>query len=178
MTIFQDKTPVDFVIVGAGGAGGVVAKELSSAGFQVVVLEQGPRFGEQDFEHDELKFKNIFNPPFIGREFLTNDHSLQPNTFRKTEGEKAELSNFVQYGRCVGGGTVHFSANYWRFHESDFCERSCWGAVAGAELANYIRRSRTLLHQSGMGAGSFRTSRSKSLRPTSLQTLSVAANAC
>ena len=137
MTIFQDKTPVDFVIVGAGGAGGVVAKELSSAGFQVVVLEQGPRFGEQDFEHDELKFKNIFNPPFIGRDFLTNDHSLQPNTFRKTEGEKAELSNFVQYGRCVGGGTVHFSANYWRFHESDFCERSCWGAVAGADLANW-----------------------------------------
>ncbi len=137
MAKFQDKTPVDFVIVGAGAAGGVVAKELSSAGFQIVVLEQGPRLGEQDFEHDELKFKDTFNPPFIGRDFLTNDHSLQPNTFRKAESETAKLSAFVQYGRCVGGGTVHFAANYWRFHESDFEEHSRWGSVAGADLADW-----------------------------------------
>jgi len=32
MRKFEDKTAVDFVIVGAGGAGGVVAKELSTAG--------------------------------------------------------------------------------------------------------------------------------------------------
>src|SRR5215467_6820979 len=104
MRKFEDKTQVDFVIVGAGGAGGVVAKELSTAGFQVVVLEQGPYLHEHDFAHDELEFKDVFNPPFIGRDVLTNDHSLQPNTFRKTESETAKLSTFVQYGRCVGGG--------------------------------------------------------------------------
>ena len=52
MRKFEDKTEVDFVIVGAGGAGGVVAKELSTAGFQVVVLEQGPYFREKDFDHE------------------------------------------------------------------------------------------------------------------------------
>jgi hypothetical protein len=41
--------------VGAGGAGGIVAKELSTSGFQVVVLEQGPYLREEDFVHDELK---------------------------------------------------------------------------------------------------------------------------
>lgn len=137
MRKFEDKTPVDFVIVGAGGAGGVVAKELSSAGFQVVVLEQGPYFHEPDFDHDELKFKDVFDPPFIGREVLTNDHALQPNTFRMTEQDKAVLATFVQYGRCVGGGTVHFAANYWRFHETDFLERSRWGTVDGADLADW-----------------------------------------
>ena len=137
MSKFEDKTPVDFVIVGAGGAGGVVAKELSTAGFQVVVLEQGPYFREQDFDHDELKFKDVFDPPFIGREILTNDHSLQPNTFRKTERDKAVLTAFAQYGRCVGGGTVHFAGNYWRFHEVDFAERSRWGAVEGSDLADW-----------------------------------------
>lgn len=137
MRKFEDKTPVDFAIVGAGGAGGVVAKELSGAGFQVVVLEQGPYFHEQDFGHDELKFKDVFDPPFIGREVLTNDHSVQPNTFRKTEQDKAMLAAFVQYGRCVGGGTVHYAANCWRFHETDFLERSRWGTVDGADLADW-----------------------------------------
>ena len=137
MAKFADKTPVDFVIVGAGGAGGVIAKELSSAEFQVVVLEQGPYLHEGDFAHDELKFKDIFDSPFIGREVITNDHSLQPNTFRKTESEKAALSAFAQYGQCVGGGTVQFTGNYWRFHELDFVELSRWGAVEGAGVADW-----------------------------------------
>ena len=123
--------------MGAGGAGGVVAKELSTAGFQVVVLEQGPYLHEGDFIHDELKFKDVFDPPFIGQEVLTNDHTLQPNTFRKTAPDKAVLTSFAQYGRCVGGGTVHFTGNYWRFHEVDFLERSRWGAVEGTGLADW-----------------------------------------
>jgi choline dehydrogenase-like flavoprotein len=137
MPKFEDKTPVDFVIVGAGGAGGVVAKELSTAGFQVVVLEQGPYFRAEDFKHDELKVKNIFAPPFIGHETLTNNHDLQPNTFRRSENEKAALTPFAGYGKCVGGGTVHFTANYWRFHEVDFVERSRWGAIDGTGLADW-----------------------------------------
>ena len=47
--------PVDFAIVGSGAAGGVLARELSQAGFSVVVFEQGPRLTVADFEHDELK---------------------------------------------------------------------------------------------------------------------------
>jgi choline dehydrogenase-like flavoprotein len=45
---------VDFVVVGAGAAGGVVAKELAQAGFEIVVLEQGPYLRERDFRHDEI----------------------------------------------------------------------------------------------------------------------------
>ena len=33
---------VDFVIIGSGSAGGILAKELATNGFKVVVLEQGP----------------------------------------------------------------------------------------------------------------------------------------
>ncbi|PYX02991.1 MAG: hypothetical protein DMG85_20560 [Acidobacteria bacterium] len=96
MTKFEDKTAVDFVIVGAGGAGGVVAKELSTAGFQVVVLEQGPYLHEGDFIHDELKFKDVFDPPFIGQEVLTNDHTLQPNTFRTRYISRATTGGFMR----------------------------------------------------------------------------------
>ena len=45
---------VDFVIVGTGAAGGVLAKELATAGFDVVVLEQGPWRKPTEFRHDEL----------------------------------------------------------------------------------------------------------------------------
>ena len=39
---FPLDEPVDFVVVGSGSAGGIIAKELSTNGFNVVVLEQGP----------------------------------------------------------------------------------------------------------------------------------------
>mgnify|MGYP003348861722 CR=1 FL=1 len=74
---------VDFVVVGSGAAGGVVAKELAEAGFTVVVFEQGPHRTEKDFTHDELKFVN--------RNFLTNNYARQPNTYRATASEKASV---------------------------------------------------------------------------------------
>ena len=45
---FSPADPADFTVIGAGAAGGVIAKELSMAGFSVVVLEQGPHLRERD----------------------------------------------------------------------------------------------------------------------------------
>src|SRR5258706_524406 len=53
---FADRTLVDFVVVGSGAAGGVIAKELSTRGFTVVVLEQGPRVEPEQYEHDEFGY--------------------------------------------------------------------------------------------------------------------------
>ncbi|MDH4020934.1 MAG: NAD(P)-binding protein, partial [Xanthomonadales bacterium] len=50
---FKTREEVDFVIVGSGAAGGVLARELSTNGFSVVVLEQGPYRTAADFKHDE-----------------------------------------------------------------------------------------------------------------------------
>src|SRR5947208_306924 len=41
MPQFTPATEVDFVIIGSGAAGGIMAKQLSTAGLKVVVLEQG-----------------------------------------------------------------------------------------------------------------------------------------
>lgn len=120
---------VDFVVIGAGAAGGIMAKELSTAGFSVVVLEQGPYRRASDFRHDELDV--------MYREGLTNNHRKQPNTFRRTESEKAVVKPVVEYGRMVGGGSVHFTGNYWRFHELDFEERDRYGSIAGTGFDNW-----------------------------------------
>jgi choline dehydrogenase-like flavoprotein len=53
---FKNDEILDFVVVGSGAAGGVIARELSQAGFTVLVFEQGPRLTAADFEHDELKY--------------------------------------------------------------------------------------------------------------------------
>jgi len=126
---YRPDDEVDFVIVGSGAAGGVVAKELSTAGFRVVVLEQGPWRTEADFVHDELK---VFR-----ESLLTNDWNVSPNTFRKTAKEKAKQQPCLAYGRGVGGTSVHFSANFWRFKEIDFKEASVKGTIAGTGFTDW-----------------------------------------
>jgi choline dehydrogenase-like flavoprotein len=49
---FRPADRVDFLVIGSGAAGGVIAKELSTAGFKVVVLEQGPYLRNKDFVQD------------------------------------------------------------------------------------------------------------------------------
>ncbi len=126
---YRPEDEVDFVVVGSGAAGGVVAKELATAGFTVVVLEQGPWRTENQFPHDELK---VFQD-----NFFTNNWKDSPNTFRKTEREKANVKPSIMYGRGVGGTSVHFSANFWRFREIDFKEASVKGTLAGTGFADW-----------------------------------------
>jgi choline dehydrogenase-like flavoprotein len=126
---YRPDDEVDFVIVGSGAAGGVVAKELSTAGFRIVVLEQGPWRTEAAFTHDDIEI--------FGDKRLTNDWAVSPNTFRKSEKDKAKTQPCVMYGRGVGGTSVHFSANYWRFKEIDFKEATVKGTIAGTGFTDW-----------------------------------------
>ena len=83
---FPTRKAVDFVIVGSGAAGGVLARELSQAGLDVVVLEQGPYLKAHDFKHDE--FSVIFQ-----NELLSGATKGDPQTFRRLENETAQLQD-------------------------------------------------------------------------------------
>ena len=78
---FATRAPVDFVVVGSGAAGGVMDKELSEAGFDVVVLEQGPYLRKEDFRHDEVAH-------FFKKEWMAGWKGGHPQTFRQTEEEE------------------------------------------------------------------------------------------
>ena len=129
---YRDSDTVDFAIVGSGAAGGVMARELAQAGFSVVVLEQGPRYTPADFQHDELKNW------FLGG--ITNDVVKNPQTFRNDPAKEAvrpPIRPTLWYARAVGGASLHYTANFWRFHEIDFKERSVLGAIPGTGFADW-----------------------------------------
>jgi len=107
----------DVVIVGVGAAGGILAAELGKAGMKVIGLERGPRLTTQDFNpHDELRyFQRQDLPPNIKR---------QPITWRPKADARANPMPVQNYGNQAGGGTVHYGAVSWRFHEDDFRARS------------------------------------------------------
>ena len=84
---------------------------------------------EADFTHNEVKVLN--------EDLLTNHPKLQPNTFRKTPSDPAKVQRTIAYGRLVGGTSVHFTANFWRFHEIDFVERSKIGPISGTGFTDW-----------------------------------------
>ncbi|USG66336.1 GMC family oxidoreductase [Brevibacillus ruminantium] len=101
----------DVCIVGAGAAGGVLAYELAQAGLKVVVIEAGPFWNPQtDFASDELTMRN-----------------LGWQETRLVDGKNPLRLGHNNSGRGVGGGTVHFTGVFLRFHESDFMTKTVDG---------------------------------------------------
>jgi choline dehydrogenase-like flavoprotein len=129
---YATSEEVDFVVVGSGAAGGVLAKELSTNGFSVVVMEQGPRVSPADVHHDEAE--SYLGDGLIGR---LGDH---PHSHRASADQEARPAFFLPnllYAKAVGGSSLHFAANYWRFRPSDFRERSLLGPISGSTLADW-----------------------------------------
>ena len=128
---FPTREEVDFVVIGSGAAGGIMAKELSTAGHSVVVLEQGPHLQAADFKHDEWGYDHNFELTWGGPQG-------HPQTFRKSEQDVAqERDQVCGYAHNVGGSSMHFSGNFWRFRPIDFMEASVRGTVAGTNFSDW-----------------------------------------
>ncbi|MBZ5547508.1 MAG: hypothetical protein LAO22_06030 [Acidobacteriia bacterium] len=68
------------------------------------------------------------------------NRAFEPNqTFRPTAADPLRLttSRGLLYRRAVGGSSVHFAANYWRFRPIDFKERSVLGPISGTGFADW-----------------------------------------
>jgi choline dehydrogenase-like flavoprotein len=116
----MDRTPsprADVCVVGAGPAGALVAVRLAAAGHDVVVLEAGPRFEEDDREqrmersvrpaHDDL---SVWGMGGERDEFSTTGDLFYPLNRARVKG--------------VGGSTLHWQGMVMRLHESDFAGRA------------------------------------------------------
>ena len=129
---YPTREEVDFVVIGSGAAGGIMAKELSSAGFSVVVLEQGPHLHPGDFKHDEWDYTQ-------NEGLVWGRRKGHPQTFRRYEHEKAEIVDgaALGYAHNVGGSSAHFSGNFWRLRPIDFMEASVLGPIAGTNFVDW-----------------------------------------
>lgn len=109
----------DVVIIGYGAAAGPVSLELAQDGRSVVVLESGQhRTTEQDFERgsfDSLRWR-------IRGEMLPGPRRA-PITYRKTPNQAAQPTDYIM-ASTVGGASVHWSGQSWRYYVDDFNVKS------------------------------------------------------
>jgi len=133
----------DFIVVGSGGGGGTMAWLLAKAGFDVLLLEQGPNFAKErrdptkDFDpsvHDEFLFRLKKPDP---KRRPRGDY----NTF--LERDKDAASKPFQNGwtgSVLGGGSVLWGTWAFRALPIDFKLKSHFehtGQLAGLTAAGY-----------------------------------------
>jgi gluconate 2-dehydrogenase alpha chain len=103
----------DVCIVGVGGVGGILAKELASAGLKVVGLERGPAPEPEDYAgRDSIRF--------IARQNQLEWIRHEPFTFRPRPGERARLRYGNSPLNVLGGALLHWTGQASRFMPGDF----------------------------------------------------------
>ena len=113
------------VIIGSGAGGGTLGNELASKGIDVVILEAGQRRQLAEFVNDEYGGWDMFTwkdkRTCSGTAPFTKDFPEAPTWICKT----------------VGGSTVHWVGNSFRFMEREFRPRSTYGEIPGANLIDW-----------------------------------------
>lgn len=128
---------VNAVVVGSGAAGGIVAKELATAGLSVVILERGRWYTPHDCRKDDLRNQrttvlgNAFGPDDDGNPRIIVDGKGIARPVLPSEGA------YQNNAACVGGGTLSYGAQAWRFLPQDFRMRSTYGAPYGSSLEDW-----------------------------------------
>ena len=128
---------VNAVVVGSGAGGGVVACQLAEAGLSVVLLERGRWHSPFEERKDDLVNQRNSS---LGVAYGP-DEEKNPRVFVDLEGRERVVyphqGEYQPNAACVGGGTVSYGAQAWRYMPQDFRMRSTYGALEGSTLDDW-----------------------------------------
>jgi choline dehydrogenase-like flavoprotein len=116
------------VVIGSGAGGGTLANELAHKGIDVVVLEAGRRFDLEDCLAEDT------GPDSAWEQFNWRDRRMMTGSI-SVAADYAATPTFVL--KAVGGTTVHWAAQAYRFAAHEWKARSTIGPVAGANLLDW-----------------------------------------
>ena len=103
----------DICLVGVGAVGGILAKELASAGLKVVAFERGPAVKTEDYSpRDSIRF--------IARHDQLEWVRHEPTVFRTRTTEPGKLRYGTSPLNALGGALMHWTGQASRFMPGDF----------------------------------------------------------
>ncbi len=130
----------DICIIGSGAGASPIAHQLSQAGAKVLVLEKGPWLTEKEFFKDELTISvhDAYNPKLSDEQHVIEEEYLDENDHSFWQGEKTSDSGWSWWNGNVVGGSSNFMSGYFhRLKPIDFRLRSEFGAIKGANVADW-----------------------------------------
>ena len=144
---FPTGEPVDFLVVGAARRAASWRRSCRSTALASSCWSRARTSRATDFRHDE------------DRELLpaglTNDHGASSRIrSAKTDKDAAKKQPRSGTDGWSAAARVHFTANYWRFHEIDFVERTRIGPDRRHRLRDWphdVRGTGAVLHEARIG---------------------------
>ncbi|PHQ65825.1 MAG: oxidoreductase [Sulfurimonas sp.] len=126
----------DVCIVGSGAGASPIAYELSNAGFNVVVLEKGKYYKEEDFSKDELAVsrRDKFIPLLKDEQHVINTLEVD-GSIERYEGATSGW-NFWN-GSMVGGSSNLMSGYFHKMQKNDFKLKSAYGEIEEANVVDW-----------------------------------------
>src|SRR5579862_8914294 len=110
--------PVDVAVIGLGAAGGVAVLPLCRAGLAVAGIEAGTWMDVHTFRPDEI-YNNV-------RSLVTTVPKAKREipTFRTNDRERGRQGTNAPMMNAIGGTSIHYHAQSWRYSPWDFHVRT------------------------------------------------------
>ena len=127
----------DAIVVGAGAGGAIAAAVLAEAGKRVLLLERGKRYAYADVGRDHLRNHRVaryghnLGPELEGNPRVFVDRQGAEHVVKPHEGM------YQNNAMAVGGGTMVYGAQAWRFMPADFRMAKTYGTPEGSSLADW-----------------------------------------
>lgn len=158
-----EPSSADFVVIGSGIVGSIVARKLAQAGASVLILEAGPRVtrGELVARFRNSTRRSDWMSPYPPVAWAPHPiYQPTPNNYLMQTGPYPYAAEYI---RQVGGTTWHWAAHAWRNVPNDFRIKSLYDVgvdwpLSYDELEPFYQEAEEIMGVSGApNTGSPRT---------------------